>query len=156
MDRTWLFTQLWQTLDAPVLQPIAAAASKDDGSQQAGPEEELEADVQVFPLPADLLCAIEIDDTVPACCWVCLRSCWLLSLWRCLSWAFLNQQSRQTCFAWQQPRRGCTMHRQPAGSSFLSAVIKLLSGLPLQSFTIVTASLMLECRHVTLVHLPSP
>ena len=32
-----------------------------------------------------------IDHTFPAYCWVCQRSCWILSLQESLSWVFLNQ-----------------------------------------------------------------
>ena len=47
VDRSWLFTHLWQTLDAAVLHPIAAAADNSHMPSRQGLEQELEADVQV-------------------------------------------------------------------------------------------------------------
>ena len=47
VDRSWLFTHLWRTLDAAVLQPIAAAADNSHMPSPQGLEQELEADVQV-------------------------------------------------------------------------------------------------------------
>ena len=64
MDRGWLFTQLWQALDAAVLQPIAAAAEGLDAPSPQGMRPELDADVQVRILLHRNICA----SPAQACC----------------------------------------------------------------------------------------